>query len=204
MHEAVLASAALPPPAVVLGLLLQPYSIGHELFLIREGNPLAFALRPIGHLATRPQLAQAALICCQGWSANRDQWRDRLSGLKLRLWRWRTRKLDLESEVDAFVKYQSGGCLELPLSPTITDTKNETPSRLSGSPFLLRVHQFLTTKLGLSQPEAWDYPYGLGVIQWETWHESEGSLHVLNAAEAEHLEFVERMEKEEKEKSCRA
>ena len=202
MHEAALASAALPPPTVVLGLLLQPYSLGHELFLIREGNPLAFALRPIGHLATRSQLAQSVLICCQGWDANRNQWRDRLSGLKLRLWRWRVRKSDLAGEVAAFLDYQANGCLEFPPSPAVTDTKMETPARAAGTPFILRIHQFLTIRLGLSQSQAWDYPYGLGVMQWEAWHESGGTMHILNAEEAEHLAFVERMEKEEKEKTC--
>lgn len=41
MHEPLLSRAAAPTKTVVLGLLMRPYSLGHELFLLREDNPMA-------------------------------------------------------------------------------------------------------------------------------------------------------------------
>lgn len=211
MHEAALASAALPAPSNILGLLLQPYSLGHELFLIRERNPLA----TVGtgqddwSKAKLPDLAQAVLICCQGWEANRGTWRDPLITLKLGIWKRRIRRMDLSEALASFRVYQVIGSQEFPESPLLEEpNKYGPPSRVLGAPFLLRLHQFLVMKLRLSEARAWDYPYGLAKMQWETWWETKGGLRILNLHEAEHLEFVARMEAEEanklKEAECQA
>ena len=41
MHETEFAASFQPPVAKVFGVLMETYAIGHELALIREGNPLA-------------------------------------------------------------------------------------------------------------------------------------------------------------------
>jgi len=189
MHEAALSSAALPAPTLVLGLLLEPYSLGHELFLIRENNPILTGER----LPTMPDLAGAALICCQGYEANRRMYRDRLLPLKLWLWRLRNRRAQFLPELACFRGYMAAGRQEMPLSPMV---KKQGDGRAPGAPFLLRIHQFLTTKLGLTQEAAWDFPYGFAVMQWEAFYESEGGLNIQNGPETSHLEYVDKMEKE--------
>lgn len=196
MHEAALASAALPAPTAVLGLLLKPYSVGHELFLIREGNAIVVGGRP----TQAADLAQAVLICCNSWEENRRVYRDRLLSLKLWVWRWRIRGTDFLAELECFRKYLIDGRREFPESPTTT---KDNGGRRLGSPFLLRLHLFLTTKLGLGQAEAWDYPFGLAVMQWEAYYETDGGLNVMNDVEAAHMEHVARMEAEEA-KKCQA
>jgi hypothetical protein len=199
MHEAALVSAALPAPTNVLGLLLQPYALGHELFLIREQNPLATvgAGPESWEQARLPDLAQAVLICCQGWEANRRAWRDPLITLKLWLWGRRVRRAEFGDALIAFRAYQLVGSQEFPESPTLEEPSKYGPApRVLGAPFLLRLHQFLVMKLRLSEARAWDYPYGLAKMQWETWWETKGGLKILNVHEAEHLAFVARMEAE--------
>src|SRR5947207_11564756 len=115
MHEPLYARAARPAPAIVLGLLLRPFSIGHQTILIREGNPLAE-----GFDATGPQLSEAALICSQTWAESLRMPFDPLITLKLWLWRRRSGKLfkTLSAELTSFLEYRDFGSLELPISDT--------------------------------------------------------------------------------------
>ena len=85
MHEPLFARAARPAPAIVLGLLLRPFSIGHATLLHREDNPLAE-----GFESTPEQLAEAALICSQTWAESLKMPFDPLISLKLWLWRRRS------------------------------------------------------------------------------------------------------------------
>src|SRR2546421_6679103 len=102
MHEPLLAQAALPARSIILGMVLRPYSLGHELFLLREQNPLAtvYSFGQAGQV--RPQdLAQAILICCQSFSECRAMVQDRFLGLKLWVWRRRLRKINFQRELAA-------------------------------------------------------------------------------------------------------
>src|SRR5947209_2778814 len=111
MHEALLARAARPAPVIVLGLLMRPFSIGHYLLLIREGNPLADSTK-----ASAFKVAEAALICSQTWTESARMPFDSIIRLKLWLWKLRTRKADFAAELLSFVVYRDSGCLELPMS----------------------------------------------------------------------------------------
>jgi hypothetical protein len=213
MHEAVLAQAALPTPARILGLRLRDYSLGHELFLIRENNPLAQKTTTDGHRLTQiGALKQAVLICSCSFEEARGMHRDPLMRVKLWLWNRAIRKWErmgsrrgMASEVvwgaelERFRNYQRSRDLELPVS-NMPDADGGKPGRPYGAPFLLRVQQFLVMKLGLSDAEAWNYPYALGVLQWETWCETEGSLRLANHQDAVHQAFVDRMESEARER----
>ena len=101
MHEPALSRAALPAPVVCLGMLLRPYSLGHELWLIRESNA---ALR-----GSIDGLPAAVLICSQTWDELKAMRSDHLLSLKLWLWKRRTRKLNRETELSAFLSYRAEG-----------------------------------------------------------------------------------------------
>ena len=194
MHEPLLAQAALPAPVKVLGLTLKPYSLGHELFLIREGNPL---VTTAPESAKPHDIAEAALVCCQTFEECRRMHRDRWIGLKLKLWRRRIRRADYDLARAAFLEYRNAGSIEFPLSDIARPDK--PTSRAPGAPFLLRLHQFLMAKLHKTEAEAWDYPLGLAKCHWECFWESEGGLDIYNAADAEFDRFVAEQEAKAKE-----
>lgn len=192
MHETALAHAARPERVAVLGLLLEPYSLGHELLLIRESNPLV-----VGGVPKPTDLASAVLICCQGWQANSRIGADRLLPLKKAIWHWRTRKCFFGVEQAKFRAYRENGSMEFPM-PEIFEP-GEKPGRPPGSPLLLRLHLFLTARLGLAESAAWDYPLGLAKMRWQCYWEEEGGLKVQNHNEAAFDNFIA-----EQEGQCRA
>jgi len=176
MHEPALARAAMPAPTVCLGMLLRPYSLGHELWLLREN---CAALR-----GAAEGLSTAVLICCQSWDQLATMRGDRLLSLKLWLWRRRARKLDATVELAKFLSYRNAGFDEFPLSQVIRPTGSDA-RRLPGAPFILRLQQWLMQDLGLGESAAWDYPVGLAKMRWATHWEEQGGLNVQNAHEAE-------------------
>ena len=188
MHEPLLSRAAKPTPVSVLGLLLRPFSLGHLLCLIREGNPLAF-----GNDGKPQDLAGAVLICSQTWKELERMPFDPLIGLKLWIWRRRVKRMNLGRELAAWVEYREAGSLEPPLSQVAKPSQGPAP-RLPGSPFLLRIHQWLMLHLRLTEAEAWDYPYGLAKFRWCAFWEQEQGLEVYNEHDAEFDRFVAEQE----------
>lgn len=183
MHEATFAQAALPAPTICLGLPLRPYSLGHELYLIREfdGEP------------SLDDLPAAVLICCQTWAElHRPDW---LLRLKLAIWRRRIARMDLEIEFAVFELYRLCGSRHLPVSKILRPGR--VIQREPGAPYLLQLHQLLVTRFRKSECEAWDYPYGLAKMQWQAWWESEGGMEIKNEAEAKHEQVVAEMELED-------
>lgn len=196
MHERLLSEAARPDPKVVLGMLLRPYSLGHELWLAKFGNPLSDSDK-----ATPTQLSEAVLVCSHTWrQMDRLPW-DPIINLKLWIWKRRSRHLDFKSELAKFTSYRTKGSLEFQLSE-ITDPSRGS-SRLPGTPFLLRLQQWLMLTFRLSEAESWDYPYGLAKMRWACFWEQEEGLKVYNAHDAEFDRFVEEQEKKGREQ-CQA
>jgi hypothetical protein len=185
MHESVLARAALPAPTTCLGRRLLPYSIGHELWLAREGNPV---LR--GMVSGLPA---AVLICSRTWDQLRAMDSERWLSLDLALWHWRARRMDHARELARFIAYRADGLLEFPLSDVARRDRGQTP-RLSGTPFILRLQQWLMLHLRLSESRAWDYPVGLAKMRWAAHWEQEGGLDVYSQHDAEFDEFVAEQE----------
>lgn len=176
MHEAALAQAALPAPVRCLGKQLLPYSLGHELWLARENCSV---LR--GSIEGLPT---AVLICSSRWSELSVLHSQRWLGLDMRLWKLRTRRMDVAAELKKFIQYRNDGLLEFPVSEII-DTER-TASRMPGAPFILRLQQWLMNDpCRLSEADAWDYPAGLAKMRWATHWESEGGFKIKNAAESE-------------------
>lgn len=191
MHEAAFAQAALPATTVCLGMLLRPFSIGHELFLIREGNPLAARVEKPGRI-TKQDLAEAVLICSQSFAENERMAREFWADAKIRLWRWRCRRADFDMALATFQEYRDSGNLSLP--PSGITTPGKTPGRIQGTPFLLRLHQFIITQLRMSEAAAWDYKLGMAKMHWCAWWEGEGCYEVYNEVDAAHDEFVREQE----------
>jgi hypothetical protein len=194
MHEAAFAQAALPAPTVVLGTLLRPYSLGHELFLTSEANPII-----AGEPVLYPHLESAVQACCQSWSeySATDYW----AGLKARLWHWRTwhwsrsfMEGPLRGEIKKFLNYREAGCLEFPISD-FTSAERDASGRWPGAPFLLRLHRFVM-KMGKTEAEAWDYPVGLAKMHWQAHYEAEGLLDIYNSHDEGFQQFAEQQDLE--------
>lgn len=182
MHERQFSLAARPEPVIILGLLLRPYSIGHELCLIRASNPLAES-----ETGTPVDLAEAVWICHQTWAENRDELFDRLFFLKRWIWRARLKRkrIHFERELKAFADYRESGSLEFPLSGIPDPDGSGYPVRPRGAPFLACLHLFERAR-GLSVDQSWDYPLGLAKCEWQAHWEMEGALRVYNAEDAAH------------------
>lgn len=199
MHEAVLARAAMPPSVVCLGLLLRPYSIGHAVLLIRDNL--------IDAEPDLPHLAQAVLICCQSWRENERMQFDRWLNFKLWIWKRRIRRQmtedrrqnpssvlrPLSSELAVFRSYLEAGNAEFRISDAPRPEYSTSP-RMPGSPFMLRLQQWLMTHFGLSEEAAWDYPLALAKMRWCAHWEQEGGLDIYNEHDAEFDRYVAEQE----------
>jgi hypothetical protein len=184
---------------------MRPFSIGHSLLLVREDNPLYE-----GKDASPRALAEAALLCSQTWTESQRMPFDPLIGFKMWLWRRRCRKANLGLELQTFLEYRDSGSLELPISDTPRPTsQSRTQGRPPGSPFLLRLQQFLMLKCGLGEIAAWDYPLGLAQMRWAAYWEEQDALDIYNHIDAEidrsHAEHVAAMEaKQRRDDPCQA
>jgi hypothetical protein len=193
MHESALARAALPAPTRCLGRELLPYSLGHELWLIRENNPV---LR--GGLEGLPG---AVFICSRTWTELLEVRSHRWLALDMALWRWRIRARlsTFDAQLSIFLAYRNEGLLEFPIS-TIVRPDRGPSQRLPGTPFILRLQQWLMETLGKSEAQAWDYPVGLAKMRWAAHWEAQGGVDVYNAHDAEFDAYVA----EQEAKECRA
>src|SRR5881396_4296409 len=157
MHESVLSRAALSAPTVCLGMLLRPYSLGHELWLIRETN--ATLRGSIDGLST------AVLICSQSWDQLAERRRfDPFLDFRFWLWKRAIKRMDSAKELKTFLAYRGEGLLEFPISELARADRGT--SRLPGCPFILRLQQWLMREFRLTESEAWDYPVGLAKMRW--------------------------------------
>src|SRR6185437_4421572 len=69
MHDAALAAAARPTRYVILGLPMKPYSIGHDILLFNQGNPiLSTEFDSLDKVDKRQAVIWAADICSQSWN----------------------------------------------------------------------------------------------------------------------------------------
>jgi hypothetical protein len=162
-----------------MGLLLRPYSLGHDLRLTRQGNPLANS-----DTGTLLDLRDAALICHQGWrECERMPW-DPLIRFKLWLWRRRARKCSFALDLATFTQYRAAGSLEFPPSGVARPSADPSDARIAGCPFILRLQQFLMIHLRLTEEQAWDYPLGLAKCRWGCYWEENGDWNIYNEGEA--------------------
>jgi hypothetical protein len=191
MHEAALSFAALPAPVRIFGLPMRPYSLGHEMFLIREQNPI---LSGDSATVSREKLAQAVLICSSSFQECRRFHSDYLASLKLAIFRRKTRKIDHGPEIEAFFEYRKDGTKSLPGG---RQTVKDADGRIAGAPFLLRLYQFLVVDLNTDPDAAWDYPLGLAMFQFATYWEERGTYSVFSELDQLQNEALAALDAEE-------
>lgn len=180
MHELLLAESAWPNPVVVTGLLLKPYSIGHDLRLTKLNNPLATSDQ-----ATSGQLDVAAMICHQDWRECERMPFDPFIRQKLWLWRRRARKTTFTEELAKFIKYRNAANAEFPSSGEIRRSGfSDSAPQIAGCPFLLRLYEFVHAHWNDSDQEqwgnVWNYPLGFAKLRYGCHMEEEGGWNIYN------------------------
>jgi len=189
-------AAAFPPPAVVLGQQLQPFSLGHYLRLLSTDN--WFSGQSKSSEPDLGDLVQAVWICCQTWEECEAGCADPKLPEKLKIWgrsilggrRWwsRRRGFNFFAEAEKLIRYIQAGST----CPKLTEPKG---GETVGAPFIQRVLLLLQAELGHSRLEALDKPWGLA--KWDYWAywEGEGALRILDAETNPHLQMIEEMDR---------
>lgn len=179
MHETLFAAANLPFCPRVLRLRLKAFSIGHEIRLSYQSNPLsAFSGMDPDQLKLsdlRHALIEAVLICHRDWSGNFQP------NKNLGFWGWIIRKMDIQSERKKYIAYRNAGMIGLPQKqmPKVAGANYH----YFGAPDTARLFLFVQGKalhqdLGLKTP--YDFPYGLASQLYFTELEQRGDIWVKN------------------------
>ena len=192
MHALAFADSTRPPRTVILRLPLLDYSIGHELLLIQQRNPLVL-LNPVEFdklpaLEQKQAVIRAVLVCNRNWEDNRkpSRW--------MRLWRWKNANANYAAAIADFRNYRAEGTTFPICNPP------EGKSREMGSPFLARLIHIAGFNLDLP----------LGALQWAYFAqaEAEGRVSVENDTDRQISDEIAQAqadyEREQKEKQCPA
>lgn len=190
-HEINFCDSVLPEPVRILGLTLRPYSIGSEILLLRQRNPLVILTGEQFSVFTPGSQMQAVrnavLVCYRSWSENRrpEKW--------LKLWQWKIRRMDHGQSIIDFLKYRAAGST-FPPSPSeearrVYSKDDGDRGRLLGAPFLCRLYAFISKlperEIRQHGPTAWDFPLGFATFLYLTHLENEGANQIENEREAE-------------------
>ncbi len=169
------------------------YSIGHEILLLNQRNPLAcLSGEEFDKLPSNEQriaIIRAALVCSQTWAQNLKphKW--------LRLWGWLIRNQDFALAVADFRNYRWAGS-SFPILKKLDDSE---AGRAFGSPLFARLLNFI----------GGNYDHPLGLAQWLYFAalEGDGKIHVENEMEqsireqeAKHIADI--LREQEERKSC--
>lgn len=196
MNEDAFARAALPAATRILGFALRPYSIGHELILIRSGNAMIKQGERFDDLVKC--LPEAVAVCSRDWHGYLNRGRERFVSFKFMRLSAALRAYHLPDEILRFIRYYVDGSCGFRTQPR--QSHDGSLGRYLGTPNLLLLHQF-----ALSLPTAewqaygaspWDYPYALAQMRHAAVHELAGDLEVENNIEREAREAAEEWERE--------
>lgn len=159
----------------MLGLKLHNYTIGHEIALIRQGNPLVtYSEKSFDELpkdAKRLALVMAVNVCCK---KNRvSQW---LMGI-------RSHSVPLNGTIATIREYLTVGSQDLPT--TRMPRQQGVPFHYFGGPELARLLNYVTAThwkmidahFGGSPL---NFPFGLAKMLYSAHLESEGSIWIVN------------------------
>lgn len=188
MHEILFADAARPAPVVCLKLRLLPYSLGHELLLLKQRSPfLILSFAQFNALPITDQhaaLIRAVMVCCNSWEENKKPHR------WLRLWHWGIRNTNWPLAIADFRNYLAEAHAEMPgPDPEADDIcagvygyspMKDLRGRQYGSPILARLFNFIAAS---DCAEPWDFSFSLANALYAARLESEGSLRVENFQE---------------------
>lgn len=191
MHETAFAVAARPARFSILGLLLKPYSIGHEIILLQKENALIFSnFDSCSESVKNLAISEAALICSQSWVENNNppKW--------MGLWSFLNRKPDYKLAISRFKHYRAQSSMFPPLpdkeAEGIHAQMNREPQRRGrelGSPYLARLYNFLCTipnsDIRIHGETIFDFPMSLANFLYLSHLESLGEAKIENRIEAE-------------------
>lgn len=189
MHDLAFAFAARPAQCVIFKLLMLDYSIGHEILLLREQNPLV-TLSPDGFSnlsrdGQKESIIRATLTCSQTWEQNKipPKW--------MRLWGWAIRNRDRIQAIADWQNYRMSGSLYPPTPDAESDViangdEDNRKGRELGGPFLARLLNFVS---GLPERDfkgsAFDFPLGLATFLYFSEMEVKGEMRIENTKESE-------------------
>lgn len=168
-----------------MGLPLLAYSIGHEIILWRENNPLVTRERDV----LREDVAAAAFVCCQTWEESQSAgWL--YNFIRIKAWNFRTRKLNAATEALKFDAYRREA-LSLP-HHYMGNMPKGTAVRMTGTPMIFQLFRFVMG-LGYTEAQARNYPLAMARWHWLASEESKGNLCV----ESEYDAHIKRLQKGE-------
>ena len=190
MHEREFSESFNVNPCSVLGLPLRNYAIGHELALIRQGNPIiAYSQEPFEELADaakKASLASAVEICCYK------------RPVFTLIWAITTLRLDFNEELNTFREYRKSGSMEF---QTVRQPRaSNIPFHYFGAPELARLINYVSEHHALMIASHFDgsplnFPLGLARMLYLTHLECEGSVWIENANDIETKERKEAYDK---------
>jgi len=166
--------AILPEPINLLGQRLNPFSLGHCILLNRLDNPFY-----VGGNTDLQDVLQGVFICSQtfdeAWTALADK------NLDERIIKWQAQlgRIDIQEVTSVFSDYLKNGSF----SPDLSDESES--KRQPGTPFLLRLKLILQSKLGYTEKEALEKPFGAVLHEVLGLAELRGDVKVMNADELE-------------------
>jgi hypothetical protein len=183
MHDQDFCSSFQPDPATVFGVRLETFAIGHELALIRQGNPLVTmgeaSFEELDRDARKLALAMALEIC--GRVGFLRRW-------KVVVAIYRAKPEGLAGEIKDFRDYRSAGSRDLPLAKM--PKQHGVPWRYFGAPALASLLNYVTERHELLIKTHFggsplNFPLGLAQILYSTHLEGAGMVWVKNAQEME-------------------
>jgi hypothetical protein len=202
MHDLAFADATRPTPVRVLKLRLFPYSIGHELLLMRDRNPFVLLTEEeFNKMPADSQTAavvRAVCICCRDWNGNQT------FSKFLNFWAWRIRNSNWSLAIAEFRNYLAEHRALLPtlVADVAEDSeayqianKGETigDGRALGSPFLAQLINFVQQRKmagDLDLKTFWDIPFALAANLYFTDLERGGNVYIENFREREEREAM--------------
>src|SRR6185312_7698344 len=190
MHDATFSEAFQPERFKVLGLPLLNYTLGHELVLQRQGNPLVtgdteFDAKPWS--VKGEWLMRAAMVCCL--RKPRVNW----------WWRQMCARLAIDGEVNRFQAYLAANTLDF---PTVKQPRvHGCPYHYFGGPEVARLLNYVTERHSVMiethfEGSPLNFPYGLARCLYSVQLESSGDLWIENFRDAEARLAREKFEKE--------
>lgn len=210
MHDSAFAATARQGSAVILRLPMRPYSIGHELLLLAQQNPLLYAREYFDNLSPALQrlaVIRAALVCYRTWNQNQQPERH------LRLWGWRIRKDDFALAIAEFRNYRAAGSA-CPPTPTKENYKiaagkpdAEFGREFGGCYYAKLVAHFSRGGMfsALGHETAFDVPLGFANYVYLSELELDGMALIENEREAQvaaEMDEARRQAAAEKEAQC--
>ena len=178
-------TAAIPEPVAILGVRLRPFSLGHVMLLNRFGNAFGTGASP-----SIEDLIQAIVICSQKYAdalADMDNpklpeivaaWQRKLAPRNRLGFRSAGLGFSPAVEIARFTEYVRAGS-SFPLF-TVKENHQGDPM---GVPMVQSVKVLLQSKMGFSEADVLDRPWGLCLWDYFTLNAMEGHCKLMDREE---------------------